>query len=243
MFTTHYYNSSVRRMVSVFGSLFNDIQVVKTDSSGKVLQSIKVPLAYGPRQKFIARTRKLNDPKMAIKLPRLSFEITDMTYDGAARLNKNKKLSAVVTGDNTVRQTLTSPSVYKVGFELNILAKSQDDALQILEQILPIFQPDYTVTITDIPDMGIKSDVPIVLTGVSLNDDYEGDFLSRRTVIYTLAFETRIKFYRGIANAEIIRDTEVYYKNMNTSQDIEVQKVDGDTTPYTETIDFFNEPE
>ena len=91
--------------------------------------------------------------------------------------------------------------------------------------------------------MGIKSDVPIVLTGVTLNDDYEGDFLSRRTVIYTLTFETRIKFYRGIANAEIIRDTEVYYKDMNTSQNIEVQKVDGDTTPYTETIDFFNEPE
>jgi hypothetical protein len=241
MFTNHFYNSSTRRTVSVFGSLFNNLEVVKTDSAGKVLQKIQVPLAYGPKQKFLARAKDLTDPKMAIKLPRMSFEITDMSYDGASRVSKNKKYTAVDVTDTLKLKTLSSPAVYKVGFELNIMSKNQDDALQILEQILPKFQPDYTITITDIPDMGIKSDVPIVLTGVTLADEYEGDFLSRRTIIYTLTFEVRVKYYNGIGSSKKITNTEVYYKDTDSQANIESQKVDGTTTPYTETIDFFNE--
>ncbi len=244
MFENHFYNSSTRRMVSVFGSLFNNLAVVKTDALGKVLQKLKVPLAYGPRQKFLARSKEnLDDSKIGIKLPRISFEITDMSYDGAARINKNKKFIKVDPNDKTKITTLGAPSVYKVGFELNIMTNAQDDALQILEQIIPIFQPDYTVTIKDIPDMDLTSDVPIVLTGVTLNDEYEGDFLSRRTIVYTLTFETRIKYYQGIDNrGSIITDTEVYYRDSDSRETFELQKVDGDTTPYTETIDFFNEP-
>jgi hypothetical protein len=228
-------------MVSVFGSLFNNLEVLKVDASGKELARIKVPLAYGPRQKFLARAADLTDTKIALKLPRMSFEITDMNYDGAARLNKNKQYAKVDPNDPTNRKALGTPAVYKVGFELNIMTRAQDDALQILEQILPIFQPDYTVSITDIPDIDIKSDIPIVLTGIGLNDEYEGDFLSRRTIVYTLTFETRIKYYRGIQDRGIINKTEVTYVDGNTNLDIEIQKVDGTTTPYTETIDFFNE--
>jgi len=239
MFENHFYNSSTRRMVSVFGSLFNNLSVMKTDSNGKVLQKIKVPLAYGPRQKFLTRAKDLNDTKVALKLPRISFEITDMSYDGAARINKTKKYIKVDPNDKKLVTTLGAPAVYKVGFELNIMTKSQDDALQIIEQILPLFQPDYTVTITDIPEMDLKSDVPIVLTGVGLNDEYEGDFLSRRTIVYTLTFETRIKYYMGISERGVIDKTEVYYKDTDSRGNIEVQKVDGTTLPYTETIDFF----
>ncbi len=212
---------------------------MKTDSNGKVLQKIKVPLAYGPRQKFLTRAKDLNDTKVALKLPRISFEITDMSYDGAARINKTKKYIKVDPNDKKHVTTLGAPAVYKVGFELNVMTKSQDDALQILEQILPLFQPDYTVTITDIPEMDLKSDVPIVLTGVGLNDEYEGDFLSRRTIVYTLTFETRIKYYMGISEGGVIDKTEVYYKDTDSRGNIEVQKVDGTTLPYTETIDFF----
>ncbi len=212
---------------------------MKTDSNGKVLQKIKVPLAYGPRQKFLTRAKDLNDTKVALKLPRISFEITDMSYDGAARINKTKKYIKVDPNDKKLVTTLGAPAVYKVGFELNIMTKSQDDALQIIEQILPLFQPDYTVTITDIPEMDLKSDVPIVLTGVGLNDEYEGDFLSRRTIVYTLTFETRIKYYMGISERGVIDKTEVYYKDTDSRGNIEVQKVDGTTLPYTETIDFF----
>lgn len=241
MFTSHWYNESTRRMVSVFGSLFNNLEVLKVDAAGKELARIKVPLAYGPRQKFLARAADLSDTKIALKLPRMSFEITDMNYDGAARLNKNKQYAKVDPNDPTNRKSLGTPAVYKVGFELNIMTRAQDDALQLIEQILPIFQPDYTVSITDIPDIDIKSDVPIVLTSIGLNDEYEGDFLSRRTIVYTLTFETRIKYYRGIQDRGIIDKTEVTYINGNNNQPIETQTVDGTTTPYTETIDFFNE--
>ena len=240
MFENHFYNSSTRRMVSVFGSIFNDISVVKTDSAGKLLQKTKVPLAYGPRQKFLSRTKELDDTKIAIKLPRISFEITDMNYDGAARINKTKKFVKVDPLDKKHVTSLGAPAVYKVGFELNIMSKTQDEALQILEQILPMFQPDYTVTIKDIPEMDITSDVPIVLTAVGLNDEYEGDFLSRRTIVYTLTFETRIRYYKGIQDRGVIEKTEVYYKDTDSRENIEVQKVDGTTLPYTETIDFFN---
>jgi hypothetical protein len=230
-------------MVSVFGSLFNNIEVVKTDSAGKVLAKNKVPLAYGPRQKTLARLYEKNrDPGIAIKLPRISFEITDFNYDGASRINRNKKFIKVNVDDKTKVKSLGSPSVYKVGFELNIMSKTQDEALQILEQILPVFQPEYTVTIKDIPEMDITSDVPIVLTSVTANDDYEGDIPSRRTIIYTLAFETRIKYYRGLNESKVINYTDVYYKDSDSSQNIESQKIDGTTVPYTETIDFFNEP-
>jgi len=243
MFGDYWYNTSTRRMVSVFGSLFNDIEVQKTTADGKVLSQSKVPLAYGPRQKTLARLyEKQRDPGIAIKVPRIAFEITDFTYDGAARVNKMKNFIKVDAEDKKHVTTLGSPVVYKVGFELNILSKTQDEALQILEQILPIFQPDYTVTINDIPDMGIKSDVPIILTGVTPQDDYEGDVPSRRTIIYTLSFETRVKYYRGGAKRDVITDTETYFKDGTSEQNIEVHKWDGDTTPYTETIDFFNEP-
>jgi hypothetical protein len=201
-----------------------------------------VPLAYGPRQKFLARTKDLDATKIALKLPRMSFEITDMSYDGASRINKTKKFVKVDVNDKKHVTSLGAPAVYKVGFELNIMTKSQDDALQLLEQILPTFQPDYTVTIKDIPDMDLSTDTPIVLTGVGLNDEYEGDFLSRRTIVYTLTFETRIRYYTGIQDRSVINKTEVYYKDTDSRDSIEVQKVDGTTTPYTETIDFFNEP-
>jgi hypothetical protein len=243
MFENPFYNESTRRMVSVFGSLFNDIKVIKRNAAGDHLQTIKVPLAYGPRQKFLARlTEKSRDPKMALKLPRISFEITDMLYDGAAKLNKHKKFAHVVAGDPKNRDSLGAPAVYKVNFELNILSKTQDEALQILEQILPIFQPEYTVTIKDIPEMELTSDVPIILTAVSLNDEYEGDLIERRSIVYTLNFETRIRYYKGLYRRSIIEKTGVKYIDGDTLEPIEVQKIDGTTTPYTETIDFFNEP-
>ena len=238
MFENHFYNESTRRTVSVFGSLFNDLNVVKTDGAGKVLKKIKVPLAYGPRSKFLARDT--DGTKIAIKMPRISFEMTDMTYDGAAKLNKHKKFVKVDATDKTKVTYLGSPAVYKVGFELNILAKTQDEGLQILEQILPMFQPEYTVTIKDIPDMDLTADVPIVLTGVNMNDEWEGDLITRRTIIYTLTFETRIRYFKGIQDSGVINKTEVYYKDSDSREGLEVQKVDGTTTPYTETIDFFN---
>ena len=244
MFANHFYNESTRRMVSVFGSIFNDMEVVKKDAAGKILQKIKVPLGYAPRNKVLARlNEQTSDPKIALKLPRMSFEISTMAYDAQARVSKHKNYTKAIVGDSLQLNKLGAPAVYKVGFELNILAATQDEGLQMLEQILPMFQPEYTVTIKDIPTMDIKTDTPIVLESVTLNDDYEGDLITRRAIVYTLSFSTRIRYYRGTGKSKQILHTEVdYSENVNpTLSKFETQKVDGTSAaPYTETLDFFN---
>ena len=233
MFENHFYNESTRRMVSVFGSIFNDMEVVKKDSAGKVLQKIKVPLGYAPRSKVLARlNERTSDPKIALKLPRLSFEISSMEYDANARVSKHMNYTKVITGDTLQLNKLGAPAVYKVGFELNLLASTQDEALQLLEQILPMFQPEYTVTIKDIPSMDITTDTPIILESVEMNDDYEGDLVTRRAIIYTLSFSTRIRYYRGIGKSKQILQTEVdYSENVDpTTHKFETQKIVGTTT-------------
>ena len=252
MFENHFYNESTRRMVSVFGSIFNDLEVVKKDSAGKILQKIKVPLSYAPRSKVLARlNEQTTDPNIALKLPRMSFEISSMEYDANARVSKHKNYKKVVVGDTLQLSKLGAPAVYKVGFELNILAKTQDEALQLLEQILPMFQPEYTVTIHDIPSMDIKTDTPIILESIAMNDDYEGDLVTRRAIVYTLGFSTRIRYYRGVGKSKQILETEVdYSENVDpTTHQFERQAIDGTTTsdgaggykePYTETINFFD---
>mgnify|MGYP000010954293 CR=1 FL=1 len=210
MFGNHFYNEHTRRAVSVFGTLFNNLTVLKRDGSGNALQQIKVPLSYGPRQKFLARIRqeeKLNDPRLAIKLPRMSFEITSLEYDESTRLTRGTKLNIPGTS-STSRRTMFYPSTYNLTFELSIISRHTDDALQILEQILPFFQPEYSVTVNEI-DNNFQSDMPFVLTGVNLTDDYEGEFEARRSLVYTLTFETRIKYYGPLSDSgAIIRETK-----------------------------------
>ena len=207
MFGSYFYHSQIRRTIAVFGTLFNNINIRKTDANGKILQEIKVPLAYGPRQKFLARVQNqtdLRDSKLAIKLPRMSFEITSITYDTNQTVNKSNEVRVgSITSDT--RNSVRAPAPYRVGIQLNIMAKNQDEALQILEQILPTFKPDYTVTVNEVPAIGIKSDIPIVLQGVAMNDDYEGDFITRRAIIYTLDFETRVNFYGLVQDRKTIR--------------------------------------
>jgi len=207
MFGTYFYHAAIRRTISVFGTIFNNIEIRKDDAAGKILQTIKVPLAYGPRSKFLARVQdqpNLNDSRLAIKLPRMSFEITSMTYDTTQTVNKTNEIR-VGSITNKTRNSVRTPTPYRLGIQLNIMTKNQDEALQILEQILPTFKPDYTVTINEVPQIGIKSDIPIVLTGVTMNDDYEGDFVTRRAIIYSLEFETRVNFYEAVQNKKTIR--------------------------------------
>jgi len=206
----HFYHEHTRRAVAVFGTLFNNLTIVKRDGSGAAIRETKVPLSYGPRQKFLARIRQeenLSDPRLAIKLPRMSFEITSITYDADTRLTRGTQYTLPGSGPAS-RRTMYYPSTYRLGFELNIIARHQDDALQILEQILPFFQPEYTVTVNEV-DNNFKSDMPFVLGDVSINDDYEGDFETRRSLIYTLTFETRIKYYGPLSSeGAIIRETK-----------------------------------
>jgi len=199
----HFYNQTLKKSVAVFGTIFNNIKIVRAGTS-----EVRVPLAYGPRSKFLARIEQdsdLEDQKLALKLPRMSFEITSIERDSASALNKcNVKLFDI---DNTElsKGVLRQSVPYTLGIQLSILSKTQDEALQIFEQILPTFVPEYTVAIKDMDGKGNSVDVPITLIGTSINNDYEGDFIARRTIIYTLDFEMKIRFTGRVVSKPVIR--------------------------------------
>ena len=205
MFGDHFYHAILRKSVAVFGTLFNDIKVVRRDNNGIVKDQQRVPLSYGPKQKFLARIdqqQNLDDPKIALKLPRMSFEITNMSYDTTT---KTSALNTITTSTTqTARSTVGQVTPYVVDMQLNIMAKNQDDALQIFEQIVPYFQPTYTLSVKFVDGLDKSFDVPITLTAINLQDDYEGDFSSRRSLIYTLDFSMKVKFFGPAAAQGII---------------------------------------
>ena len=212
MLGQYFYNQSTRNVVVAFGTLFNTIQLHKKDGSGNIVQSMKVPLAYGPKQKWLSRLTE--DPnlskKVAVTLPRIGFEISGIAYDPARKLQKTVKVKKVADGiDNNQVKSGFMPVPYNINFELYVLSKNSDDALQIVEQILPFFQPDYTVTMKEIPELDIIRDVPIILNSVGYEDDYEGSFTSRRSIIYTLSFTAKYYMYGPVSASNIIRRVQV----------------------------------
>lgn len=210
MFGQYFYHSHLRKAVAVFGTLFNNINVQRKDTNGSSVNNVKVPLSYGPKQKFLTRLFEepdLNAPEVAIRLPRMSFEITSMQYDTSVKLNK---MNTIAKPNAFGQSTIRNPVPYILNFELSVYAKNQDDALQIVEQILPYFNPEYVVTIKEIPSLNISRDIPIVLQSVGYTDDYEGDFTSRRVLIYTLDFSMKVFFYGPInPDQGVIKDVTV----------------------------------
>jgi hypothetical protein len=173
---------------------------------------MRVPIAYGPRKKFLARIESdTKDNSIAIKLPRMSFEITDISFDTESKLNKFNKRVLPVSGDETKSNVVNQSVPYNIGMQLNIYAKNQDDVLQIFEQILPTFAPEYTVAIKDMEGPGTVTDVPVVLTGTSIQDDYEGDFQTRRSIIYALDFTMKVRFAGGVSEGKIIRIVDTFF--------------------------------
>ncbi len=240
MLNNHFYHASIRRTIAAFGSIFNNIKVIRKDSDGEVKQITRVPLAYGPRQKFLARLEEqsnLNDTKVAIKLPRMSFEITSLAYDSTSKLNKMNKISKPIVGDPDNKSLVYTCAPYKMGIQLSIIAKNQDDALQVIEQIMPYFQPDYTITINEVPELEIKGDVPIVLTGVTLSDDYTGDFMTRRAIVYSLDFDLKVRFYGPVTTQSIIKTVDVDFIDGETFGFLEELTVDGTVDPIVIGID------
>jgi hypothetical protein len=211
MLGTQFYHETIRKIVISFGTLFNDISLVRKDNSGTIIQTMKVPLAYGPREKFLVRLREDADltKQVAITLPRIGFEIKDLSYDPSRKLSRVQKFKKVKGANTKQLDTQYMPVPYNLDFELYIMAKQSDDALQIVEQILPYFQPDYTLTINDMSDMGIKKDVPIILNSISYEDNYDGDFVSRRALIYTMSFTTKFYLYGPVTSSKVIKTVQV----------------------------------
>ena len=248
MFGDHFYHATMRKSVAVFGTLFNNLSVVRKKADGSTINQIRVPLAYGPKEKYLARLDSSTgfDAQMGIKLPRMAFEITSLTLDQTQKLQKRNTISETHGSDITKKKTIKHYTAYDIGMSLFILTKNQDDGLQIVEQILPYFQPEYNVTITPVSGFNYKQDVSVIRGGVSIDDQYEGDFTERRVLIYQLDFTMKMKFYGPASNTGIIREINIDFEgDRSMSQlleemDIRVTQPEagpGDNYTVTTTID------
>ena len=221
MFGDHFYHATMRKSVAVFGTLFNNLKVIRKASDGSVLNQVRVPLAYGPKQKFLARLDQETgfDAPMAIKLPRMAFEITGLSIDSTQKLAKRNQVVELHASDVTKKKTIKHFTSYDIGMSLYILAKNQDDGLQIVEQILPYFTPEYSVTIKPIDGWDHKQDVAVILNSVAIDDQYEGDFVERRVLIYQLDFTMKMKFYGPTGDSKIIREINIdFHDKENTTK-------------------------
>ena len=218
MLGNYYYHEILRKTIIAFGTIFNDIHIRHRDGAGKETSDMRVPLAYGPMQKFLARLEQQPDLNRAVQitLPRMSFETTNIAYDATRKGGITQTFKA--TDGNKLRKVFM-PVPYNVGFELNILVKLNDDALQIVEQILPYFQPSFNVTVDLVNVIGEKRDIPIVLDNISFQDDYEGDFATRRALIYTLNFTAKTYLFGPVSDSSegLIKKVQVdYHASVNT---------------------------
>jgi len=226
MLGTYFYHEITRKTVIAFGTLFNDIYVRHEDGAGNDISEMKVPVSYGPRQKFLARIQQQPELNKAtqITLPRMSFEISSINYDPSRKSGITQTFKAK---DGEKMKKVFMPVPYNLGFELNILTKLQDDGLQILEQILPFFQPGFTLSVDLVKSIGEKRDIPMVLQSITQQDDYEGDFATRRALIYTLQFTAKTFMFGPIADTPegLIRKVQLdYYSDTNQQTAKRVQR-------------------
>jgi len=240
----YFYNEILRRTVIAFGTLFNNISIKHTNSSNQVVSDLKVPLAYGPTQKFLARLTQSPDlnKAVAITLPRMSFEFTGLTYDSSRKVTTTQTFTSKSATDGSVTKKAYMPVPYNMQFELSIMSKLNDDALQIIEQILPYFQPSYNLTVELVDEIDEKRDIPIVLENVTMQDDYEGDFSTRRVLLYTLRFTAKTFLFGPVTTAtkDIIKTAKISFISgtdlTNTSRELAYTAQPRATKNYTGTI-------
>jgi hypothetical protein len=215
MLGSTFYHQTIRKYVAVFGTLFNDINIERKNSAGDVVERLKVPLAYGPKQKWLLAIQDTTADRkvVATRTPRMGFSMTGISYDTARKLNTiGRNVKANTSSTTTSMVTMYNPVPYNFDFSLFILVKNAEDGTQILEQILPYFTPEFTVTVNTIPDMNIKADVPILLNSSDVADEYEGDLSARRTITWTLSFTLKGFIYPNVTSGEIIKSIEVNFR-------------------------------
>lgn len=225
MFGKKFYHGSIRKYVTLFGTLFNDIQIDRLDSSNNVYQTIKVPISYGPKEKTLARLDQ--DPdidrKYAILLPRMSFELTNINYAGDRKLATVNKNVKVDVDNEYVMKYQYNPVPYDFMFTLSVMTKNAEDGTRIVEQILPFFTPSWTPTVNIVPEMNIVVDVPVVLLDVITQDTYEGNFEERRSLTWTLNFILKGYLFGPVTKANVINVANVnffdatLYDNIDTA--------------------------
>lgn len=228
MFGSQFYHQSLRRYIIMFGNMFNDLVVRRYDSAGNNIQAIAVPLAYGPKEKFLVRiTQDPNlDQQVAIQLPRMGFEMTTLNYDGTRRLQGLNRNVRVVSDENKLDFNYM-PVPYDLQFNLYAYVRNADDGAQILEQIVPYFGPEWTNAVRVIPATNITIDVPTILNTVSIEDTYEGDFETRRALIYTFDFTVKAYFYGPVRRQGVIKRSQIDFGVVtgNTSNKITLEDI------------------
>jgi hypothetical protein len=222
MFGRSFYHSTLRKYVITFGNMFNGIYVQRFDQNNERIQTLKVPIAYGPKEKFLVRASQ--DPDLnqavAISLPRIGFEMTGLSYAPGRKLpslQKNVKTSAT---DANAYISQYRPVPYDIQFQMSIFVRNADDGTQIVEQILPYFQPEWTNNINLIPELNLVYDVPCILNDVSLEDSYQGDYETRRAIVYTLSFTMKGYIFGPISTSGFIKRTELNFISSSGFQDV-----------------------
>lgn len=246
-----FYHNTIRKGIVAFGNLFNNIAIDRKDANGNVIQTLKVPLSYAPRQKFLARIETLESGsgkrEIQIILPRMAFEMLSVEYDPTRRISLLQK-NRTINNTSTSANTQYAPSPYNINVALYVYVKNQDDGLQILEQILPYFNPDFNLTINAVPELGIKNDLPILLESISYDDQYEGEFTQRRAIIWTLNFTLKLNFYGPISREGVIKSVNVdFFNQPDLTDKIQTYTVTvdpnnataGNVTGYIETFEDF----
>lgn len=205
MLDQRFYWGTIRKAIVAFGTMFSNMTIERKDSSGNSVQIQKVPLSYSPKQKFLAKIRQqpnVDATNFQVILPRMGFEMVAIDYDPNRKISPIQQNRAI--NSSTSASAQYAPSPYNLSVLLYIYAKNQDDGLQIIEQILPYFNPDYNLTLKAIPELDIKNDLPILLNSIGFEDDYEGDMTTRRAIIWTLSFVVKLNFYGPINKQGII---------------------------------------
>lgn len=236
-----FYHGIIRKCIVGFGTLFSDIYIDRKEGdsvTGTTLQRLQIPLAYAPKEKWIVRLEQ--DPNLEnntyVTLPRMSFEITGYTYDAA---RKTARMQRITCGDATNSMSyMYAPVPYNIDISLYILTKTQEDAMQIVEQILPTFTPEYTLSINAIPEMSVKQDIPVILNSITVQDEYDGDFQTRRFVTHTLTFTLKTNLYGNVSTQGVIDQvTANIGQNENFTNPNRIYTVEGNSA----TADVTNE--
>jgi len=209
MFSSNpFYFSTIRKYIILFGTLFNNIHITRTDKNGKITLVERVPITYGPKDKMLSRVYQdpnIDRPTATYPLPMMAFEMTGFDYDGSRKLQTVNRMAVINQDDKTKNKYQYMPVPYNIGFQLNILVKNAEDGNKIVEQILPYFTPDWTTTVHLIPEMNVTMDIPVVLNRVNLDDVYEGDFRERRSLVWTLQFTLKGYLYGPVKSSKIIK--------------------------------------
>ena len=214
MLTVPYYHSLFRKYVIIFGTLFNNIRIERVNQSGVVTQTLKVPIAYGPREKYLARVTGNPDAiaVQAIQLPRMAFEVTNISYAADRKLQTTRTVMTAnnITGVNVYKKAYT-PVPYDIDFQLSIMAKNTEDMTRIVEQILPYFTPEWTISAKLLEDFDQLTDIPIVIGAVQIEDNYDSGFTERRALIYTINFVMKAYLYGPVTQSKLAKIVNINY--------------------------------